>query len=87
MQRDSYINLVQGQAIEENQACPYHGPLLSLEERNTHPCAGSNSMERFLAEDPSEQSALLIRPDTGALSTTKDCTCAAWAESSKHEGS
>jgi hypothetical protein len=32
-------------------------------------------MDRFLAEGPTEQSAVFIRSDTGELSTKKGCTC------------
>lgn len=39
-------------------------------------------MQRFLAEDASEQSALFRRADTGELSTSKGCTCALLLERS-----
>jgi hypothetical protein len=37
---------------------------------------GMHPMDRFLAEGPTEQSALFIREDSGELSIKKDCTCA-----------
>jgi hypothetical protein len=55
-----------------SQACPYH----SRVPMNTggQP-KGLSPMDRFLAEGPTEQSALFIRSDTGELSTNKGCTC------------
>jgi hypothetical protein len=54
-------------------ACPYHTRVLMMgpngHEKDLKP------MDRFLAEGPAEQSALLIRSDTGRLSTNKGCTC------------
>jgi hypothetical protein len=32
-------------------------------------------MTRWLAEGPSDQSALFVRPDNGNLSTSKHCEC------------
>lgn len=32
-------------------------------------------MDRFMKEDPSDQYALHIRPDTGQLSISKACSC------------
>lgn len=56
-----------------NQACPYHAQLLVM-GGNAH-LNGLHPMDRFLAEGPSEQSALFIRADTGRLSTNKGCIC------------
>ena len=57
-------------------ACPYHGPILQLAVSGSNPRQGLNPMERFLSSGPSEQPALLLRPDTGELSISKHCSCA-----------
>ena len=55
--------------------CPYHGPILQLAASDSNPRQGLNPMERFLSSGPSEQPALLLRPDTGELSISKYCSC------------
>ncbi|EKG19402.1 hypothetical protein MPH_03265 [Macrophomina phaseolina MS6] len=57
--------------------CSYHKPLLQLQ---THtPIYAStishDPLSRFLAEGPSEQSALYIQSDNGNTSLTRNCTC------------
>lgn len=41
--------------------------------------AGSTPMDRLVAEDPGEQSALFIRPDTEESSLNKGFVCAMFA--------
>ena len=41
---------------------------------------GLSPMDRFMAEGPSEQSALFNRADTGKSSTWRECTCYARME-------
>lgn len=42
-------------------------------------------MSRFLSEDPSEQSTLFIRAETGQLSPTRECTCRVGLEGGPRE--
>lgn len=55
--------------------CPYHEPIIRMlqtvrsQQRNVSP------MDRFLGEGPSEAYAVLVRADTGRLSTSRECTC------------
>ena len=53
--------------------CPYHNQQLLVQVAN--PLNGPSVMERFLAEDMSEQYAISVDPVTGGLSITKPCTC------------
>ena len=59
----------------QQPVCPYHYRTLQMHPPNQQSEAMS-PMERFLAETGSaEQSSLLVRPDTGLLSTARECTC------------
>src|SRR6266487_3591003 len=62
------------QSSTEAQRCPYHRSILHLEPPTVSRYELS-PMGRFLAESPSEQSSLFLRPDTGKLSTSKECLC------------
>ncbi|KAF1955044.1 hypothetical protein CC80DRAFT_110908 [Byssothecium circinans] len=53
--------------------CPYHAKVLSGAHEGT--TTNLDPMRRFLAEGPTEQSALFVRPDNGQLSTSKGCIC------------
>jgi len=67
----------QAQKIEsstEAQICPYHHSILHLEPFPANEY-GLSPMRRFITEPSSEQSSLFLRPDTGKLSTSKDCLC------------
>ena len=55
--------------------CPYHTPFLSMSSSQTTRGQGLSPMDRFMAEGPSEQSALFNRADTGKTSTWRECTC------------
>src|ERR1700742_4633184 len=55
--------------------CTYHKQQLLMTEIN--PLDGPSVMERFLAEDMSEQYSVFIDPVTGRLSIAKPCTCGA----------
>ena len=44
---------------------------------SVNPLDGASVMQRFLAEDMSEQYAVFIDPVTERLSVTKPCTCGA----------
>jgi hypothetical protein len=55
--------------------CPYHKQQLLMTEVN--PLDGPSVMERFLAEDMSEQYSVFIDRVTGRLSIAKPCTCGA----------
>lgn len=55
--------------------CPYHDPILQLIGGVASFDLGLSSMERFMSETSSEQSALFIRADNGELSTSKGCLC------------
>ncbi|MCJ1262342.1 hypothetical protein MMC22_002212 [Lobaria immixta] len=55
--------------------CPFHGPILHTPSAHRSQGQGLDPLSRFLAEGPSEQHALFIRADTGALSTSRGCTC------------
>jgi hypothetical protein len=55
--------------------CPYHKQQLLMTE--VDPFEGPSVMERFLAEDMSEQYAVVVDPVSGRLSITKPCTCGA----------
>ena len=56
-------------------ACPYHSPILELAVSGRNLRQELNPMERFLSSGPSEQPAILLRPDTGELSISKYCSC------------
>jgi hypothetical protein len=62
------------QRAKEAHLCPYHYPILHLEHTPTSGY-GQSPMDRFLTESPSEQSSLFRRPDTGKLTTWKECLC------------
>ena len=55
--------------------CPYHGPIIHMIPNHSQKSDGQSPMNRFLAEGPSEQSALHVRADTGQLTTSRGCTC------------
>ena len=44
---------------------------------------GFKPMDRFMTESAAEQASLFVRPDTGRLSTSKDCCCKAFVEDQK----
>ena len=75
---------------QEGQACPYHGSILRSEVPKEPAEACASPMERFEAESLSDQPALFVRPDTGDLSTSKDCTCGAsvreWIDRYRRQG-
>ena len=58
----------------QKSTCPYHAPILNLETLHSK-SYGQTPMERLLAGHASEQGSLYCRPDTGKLSTWRDCTC------------
>lgn len=64
---------------DQHPPCPFHGPILQMSAHHSQG-QGLDPMSRFLAEGPSEQHALFIRADTGALSTSRGCTCLAALE-------
>ncbi|MCJ1264031.1 hypothetical protein MMC22_003902 [Lobaria immixta] len=78
--------LASTQTSSRNQypQCPYHGPILRMTSSHHSKGQGLDPMSRFLAEGPSDQHALFIRPDTGALSTSRGCTCRAGLEGVSH---
>jgi hypothetical protein len=55
--------------------CPHHGPVLQMTWSAIHPREGFLPLERFNAEGPEEQNSVFLRPDTGDLSTARDCLC------------
>lgn len=55
--------------------CAYHNPILHMDPTHGQQAHDPSPMNRFLAEGPSEQSALHIRADTGQLATSRGCTC------------
>lgn len=71
--------------IQQAYNCPYHGPILQgrlADPRyeqgrsvDTRYGQGPRPMDRYLAEGPSEQYALLHHADTGKLSTYRGCRC------------
>lgn len=62
---------------DQCRPCPFHGPILDMSSAHRSQGQGLDPMGRFLTEGPSEQHALFIRADTGALSTSRGCTCRA----------
>ena len=67
---------------EETFACPYHRSI--IEERLMNPRSGHGlgPMDRYLAERSSERYAILPRPDTRNMSTSKGCRCNETTQSS-----
>ena len=59
----------------EDVACPYHGPALQGHPGSPLPDRVSDLMGRYLTEGPSQQYAIFQRPDTGRLSTYRECRC------------
>src|SRR5882757_4832017 len=72
------------QRTTEVQTCPYHNSILNL-EYTPMSGYGQSPMERFITESPSEQSSLFRRPDTGKLSTWKECLCGNSSTAGKQE--
>lgn len=55
--------------------CPYHRALMQMASGFDLSEEGTPRSYLLLSNDPGLQSALLVRPDTGQLSTTRDCGC------------
>ena len=49
--------------------------MLQLLPSRNNPNNNFSAIHRFMKEDPSDQYALHIRPDTGQLSISKGCSC------------
>lgn len=62
-------------APDQHPPCLFHGSILQISSAHQSQGYGLGPMSRFLAEGPSEQYAVFIRADTGALSTSRGCTC------------
>lgn len=62
---------------DQHPPCLFHGSILQMSSAHRSQGYGLDPMSRFLAEGPSEQYAVFIRADTGALSTSRGCTCRA----------
>lgn len=64
------------QPIDATQSggCPYHLPILLMRDNGSGHGQGLDPMARWLAEGPTEQSAVLRLPD-GQLSIHKECQC------------
>ena len=58
-----------------DHTCAYHSPIIEMGPTNGQQGHHQSPMDRFLAEGPSEQSALHVRADTGQLVTSRGCTC------------
>jgi hypothetical protein len=54
--------------------CPHHLPILLVRDNGSGHGQGLDPMARWLAEGPTEQSAVLHLPD-GQLSIHKECQC------------
>lgn len=72
---DPVVSQTQTTQSTTSLACPYHGPIIRLENAYRNGVGQMNPMDRFLSEGSNEQSALYRRSDTGMLSTSKNCTC------------
>ncbi|MCJ1375962.1 hypothetical protein MMC20_007200 [Loxospora ochrophaea] len=65
-----------GAVGNQSATCPYHGAAVAQTAyAYDQQARGLSPMDRFLAEDPSQQSAMFVRPDTGRPSTSRVCTC------------
>lgn len=61
--------------MNKSLACPCHSrdpQVLGVKESQGR---GLGPMDRFMAEGPAEQYAVLNRPDNGKLSIRKECIC------------
>jgi hypothetical protein len=56
-------------------SCQYHKSILSGGGGSYNHGRGLDPIARYLAEGPNEQASLFIRPDSGQVSTAKNCTC------------
>lgn len=63
------------EAFRLANSCPYHDPIFESALEGGIQGRGLASVERFMEEGPEQQYALVIRADTGRLSTSKGCTC------------
>lgn len=57
------------------RGCSYHGPIIRMESRNIVQQDGVSPMGRFLQEGAFDQSALVLRADTGRISIARECSC------------
>ncbi len=64
--------------------CPHHG-LFHYAASASRSQRDSTPIERFLGEGPATQSAFFVRPDTGRLSTMRECGCRARIEAASPE--
>ncbi|KAL2009657.1 hypothetical protein VTN00DRAFT_5464 [Thermoascus crustaceus] len=63
-------------AVPQAVTCPYHGPILQMDATPGIQGYGMNPMQRFMVHRPGEQYALFNRPDSGEISSSRNCTCA-----------
>ena len=68
--------------MEEAVGCPYHGPILQGRPANARSGQGLSSMDRYVAEGPSERYAVLHRPVGENASTHNGCRCLEFMQSS-----
>lgn len=59
----------------KSSVCPYHSRGVQVLGAKANQRRGLGPMDRFMAEGPSEQYAVFLRPDTGKLSISRDCIC------------
>ncbi|KAK2756779.1 hypothetical protein FQN54_005225 [Arachnomyces sp. PD_36] len=55
--------------------CPYHTPILEGLSTQDHNQGQQLPWNQSMTLDPGNQSALLVRPDNGQLSLSRNCTC------------
>lgn len=74
---DELATVSAGKSMQSRKdvSCPHHDSIPEAPAMTRRQGWGQTPMDRFLAEGPTEQSALFNRPDTGRLSTSRGCTC------------
>jgi hypothetical protein len=68
------IDTIMQKSLYTSQLCPWHTQQVTQANKSI---AGLDPLQRYMAEDETEQSAIYHGVKEGTLSITKACTCAA----------